>query len=158
MILSVLTELNEPILFYPGKLELGTVGVFQSHPVPGESHLINRGSERRLDLNSVLVAEGISASDVPHQERPILREFPNHCAGISRGVPFTDDVPRWTSAAHHTEQGCYRENSQPKIMSKEACWHKGRIFYCADIWKLLPIPKNACSARVPSAFQILMTS
>jgi hypothetical protein len=50
---------------YPRKLELGTAGLLQRHPVAGNFHLVNCRCEWRFDFDSVLVTEFVPATHAP---------------------------------------------------------------------------------------------
>jgi hypothetical protein len=92
--------------------------------------MINHGSERGLNLNSVIVGETISASRLPDHNGTSFREFPNACFWIApRHLPFTDNFRRRTSAAGHCQQqdrhGGYH---QLELISGKTKWHDHRIF------------------------------
>ncbi len=91
--------------------------------------MISHSCVRGLNLNSVIVAETIPASDTPDQDRPIRREFPNGCLWVARHLPFTDNFRGRTSAAGHCQQqdrhGGYH---QLELISGKTKWHDHRIF------------------------------
>ena len=89
----------------PRKLELGTARLLQCHVVAGDFQLINRRGEGRLDFDSILIAEPVSASDVSHEHGAIVRELPNRFAGTSRHPPFPNDlgIP---AAGYRAQQNC----------------------------------------------------
>lgn len=64
--LKALTEHRSVVRFpYPRKLEFGAAGLLQGHPVAGNFHLINCRCEWRLDFDSVLVPEFVTAPQIP---------------------------------------------------------------------------------------------
>jgi hypothetical protein len=78
-------------LLHSCKLELGTTGLAQRHVITEDFQLINRRSERRLDLDSVLIAEPVSAASISDEDGAVLREFPNRFTGAPRHAPFSYD-------------------------------------------------------------------
>jgi hypothetical protein len=86
---------------YPRKLELRTVGLLQNHLVAGNCHLINGSCEWRLNFDSVLVTELVSATHVSDEHNAIAKKFPNR--GIRTGhTPFANDDA--VSATSYREQ------------------------------------------------------
>jgi hypothetical protein len=73
----------------------------QRHPIAGKFHLINGSCEWRLNFDSVLVTELVSAMHVSDEHNAIGRKFPNR--GIRTGhTPFANDVA--VSATSYREQ------------------------------------------------------
>jgi hypothetical protein len=86
---------------YLGKLELWAAGLLQRHPIAGKFHLINGSCEWRLNFDSVLVTELVSAMHVSDEHTAIARKFPNR--GIGTGhTPFANDAA--VSATGYREQ------------------------------------------------------
>ena len=90
---------------HPGKLQLGTARLLKHELVAGDFHQINRGSERRFDFNSALIAELISSADVADEDRAVFGKFPNGFARTARHMPFTDNG-RIPAADHRRHQNC----------------------------------------------------
>jgi hypothetical protein len=76
---------------YPGKLELWATGLLQDHLVAGNFQLINCSGERRLNFDSVLIAELVSAMHVSDEHNAIARKFPNRRIRTGH-APFANDV------------------------------------------------------------------
>jgi hypothetical protein len=73
----------------------------QDHVVAGNLQLINCHCEWRLNFDSVLVTELVSAMHVSNEHNAIARKFPNR--GIRTGhTPFANDAA--VSAAGYREQ------------------------------------------------------
>jgi hypothetical protein len=85
----------------PGKLELWATGLLQDHLVAGNFQLINCSGERRLNFDSILVAELVPAMHVSDEHNAIARKFPN--GRIRTGhAPFANDAA--ISAAGYRDQ------------------------------------------------------
>ena len=89
----------------PCELELGTAQVLEHELVVRKFHQINRCRERRLDFESVLIAELISAADFSDEYGAVTREFPNCLIFGSRHPPFADDAGI-VAAGHNKKQNC----------------------------------------------------
>jgi len=86
---------------YPRELELRTVGLLQNHLIAGTFHLVNGSCEWRLNLDSVLVTELVSAMHVSDEHNAIAKKLPNR--GIRTGhTPFANDAA--VSATSYREQ------------------------------------------------------
>src|SRR5438067_8791183 len=62
---------------YPCKLELGTAQVLKHEPVARKFRQVNCRRERRLNFDSVLITELISAADFSDEDGAVTRKFPN---------------------------------------------------------------------------------
>jgi len=60
--------------------------------VAGNLQLINCRSERRLNFDSVLVTEFVSATDVSDKHFAVAGKFPNGHIRTSRHAPFANDA------------------------------------------------------------------
>jgi hypothetical protein len=98
----VLSTEKSPLRFADlGKLEHWAAGLLQRHPVAGKFHLINGSCEWRLNFDSVLVTELVSAMHVSDEHTAIAKKFPNR--GIRTGhTPFANDAA--VSATGYREQ------------------------------------------------------
>jgi hypothetical protein len=95
------TEKSALRFAYLGKLELWAAGLFQRHPIAGKFHLINRGCEWRLNFDSVLVTELVSATHLSDEHNAIAKKFPNRGIRTSH-TPFAHDAA--VSATTYREQ------------------------------------------------------
>jgi hypothetical protein len=95
------TEKSALRFAYLGKLELRAAGLLEHELVAGNFHQINGGCERRLNFDSVLVTELVSATHVSDEHNAITKKFPNR--GIRTGhTPFANDAA--VSATSYREQ------------------------------------------------------
>src|SRR5436190_21023808 len=92
-------------LSYPCELELRTAQFLEHELVARKFHQVNRRRERRLDFDSALITELISATDFSDEHGAVIREFPNCLIFSSRHPPFADDagIP---AAGHNKKQNC----------------------------------------------------
>ena len=91
--------------FYPREFELGTAKVLKHELVVRKCQQVNRGCERRLDFESVLIAELVSAADFSHEHGAVTRKFPNCLIFSSRHPPFAHDAGI-AAAGHNKKQNC----------------------------------------------------
>jgi hypothetical protein len=95
------TEKSALRFAYLGELELGTPGLLEHELVAGNFHQINGGCEWRLNFDSVLVTELVSATHVSDEHNAIARKFPN--SGIRTGhAPLANNAA--VSASRYREQ------------------------------------------------------
>jgi hypothetical protein len=95
------TEKSALRFAYLGKLEFGTAGLLEHELVAGNFHQINCRCEWRLNFDSVLVTELVSAMHVSDEHNAIAKKFPNR--GIRTGhTPFANDAA--VSATSYREQ------------------------------------------------------
>src|SRR5438876_4299834 len=87
-------------LSYPCELELGTAQLLEHELVARKFHQVNRRRERRLDFDSALITELISAADFSDEHGAVTREFPNCLIFSSRHPPFADDAGIPASSAN----------------------------------------------------------
>ena len=78
--------------FYPCKLQTGAAGLFQKHLVARDFQLIHCRCECRFNLDSILVAEFVSAAYVSDKDGAIWLKFPDRCIGTAGHPPFADDA------------------------------------------------------------------
>ena len=90
---------------YPCELELGTAQLLEHELVVRKRHQINGRRERRLDFDSALITELISATDFSDQDGAVTRKFPNCLIFSSRHPPFADDAGL-PAAEHNKKQDC----------------------------------------------------
>jgi len=90
-------------LSYPCELELGTAQVLKHESVARKFHQVNCRRERRLDFDSVLITDLISAADFSDEDGAVTRKFPNRLIFSPRHPPFADDagIP---AAGHNKKQ------------------------------------------------------
>jgi hypothetical protein len=90
-------------LSYPCELELGTAQLLEHELVARKFYQVNCRRERRLDFDSLLISELISAADFSDEHGTVTREFPNCLIFSSRHPPFADDtgIP---AAGHNKKQ------------------------------------------------------
>jgi hypothetical protein len=91
----------------PCELELGTAQVLEHELVARKFHQVDCRRERRLDFDSVLTTELISAANFSDEDGAVTRKFPNRLIFSSRHPPFADDagIP---AAGHNKQQ--YRQS------------------------------------------------
>ena len=76
------TKKSAPVFSYPCEFKFGAVSLSENHSIAVDFHLINGSGEGRFDFDSILVTKLIPAANSPDEDRPILGEFPYHCARI----------------------------------------------------------------------------
>src|SRR5512132_1770906 len=97
-------------LSYSCELKLGTVQLLEHELVARKCHQVNCCCERRLDFDSALIAELISAADFSDEHGAVTREFPNCLTFGSRHPPFADDAG--IPAADHNKKQNRRSGCQ----------------------------------------------
>ena len=90
---------------YPCELKFGTGQFLEYELVVREFHQVNGRRERRLDFDSALIAELISAANFSDEHGAVTRKFPNCLIFSSRHPPFADDA-RIPAAGQNKNQNC----------------------------------------------------
>ena len=90
---------------YPRELQLGTAQFLEHELVARKFHQVNCCSERRLDFDSILITELISAANFSDEDGAVTRKLPNCLIFSSGHPPFADDA-RLSAAAHNQEHNC----------------------------------------------------
>jgi len=95
---------------YSGKRELGTAGIPESHLVGlREFNLINGPPEGHLDFYAVIIAEGVSPTRIPNDDRTVIRKFPDNSFRIIRCAPFSDNIVGRSAACRQDTEKCETE-------------------------------------------------
>lgn len=96
---------SAPRLSYSCELELGTAQFLEHELVVRKRDQVNYRREWRLDFNSVLIAELISATNFSDEHGAVSRKLPNCLIFSSRHSPLADDAGI-LAAGHNKKQNC----------------------------------------------------
>jgi len=108
---------------YSCELELGTTRLLEHKLVARKCHQVNRRREWRLDFDSVLIAELVSAANFSDEHGAVAQKFPNCLIFSSRHPPFADDAGI-SAADHDKKQNCRTGCQQQTRVSRKPKSHQ----------------------------------